>query len=160
MYRLNAENTANTKLQPFFVLQKFLDNKSLTRLSQLCKPILANIFHMLSLRRQNHFRWKASQHDLVFGDPKFSHMPLFTFFNNFTDLHSVACVNKMTRELLLPLLLTHNSIFHKKYVFFRFGLFLTHPIPHPVGVQLQMLSKFWLSRAQALLKKDHSAKPR
>jgi len=47
----------------------------------------------------------------------------------------------MTRELLLPLLLAHNSIFHKKYVFFRFGLFLTHPIPHPVGVQLQMLSK-------------------
>jgi len=68
-------------------------------------------------------------------------MPLFDFFDNFTDLRSVACVNKMTRELLLPLLLTHNSIFHKKYVFCRFGLFLTHPTPHPAGVQLQMLSK-------------------
>ena len=84
---------------PFFVLQKFLDNKSLVNLC-VCKPILANIFHIFSLRRQSYFWRKANPRELVFGDPKHSRLPLFNFFENFTDLLSVASVNKMTRELL------------------------------------------------------------
>ena len=112
-----------TKNQPipnsnqFFVLQSFLDDKTFTKPSQVSKTGLAKIFPTLVCRRQDHFRRKASQRDLIFGDPKFSFAPLFDFFDNFGDLCSVAGVNKMSHELLLPLLLSHNKIFHKKYVF-------------------------------------------
>ena len=121
---------------PWSVLLKFLDNKSLTSLCRLSKSVLANVFHSLPLRRQDHFGRKASQREVVFGDPKFSHLPLLNFFDNFKDLFALACVNKKTHELLLPLPLTHSQFFYKKYVL---GLHLAHPIP--VGGQLQMLSR-------------------
>ena len=65
---------------PFFLLQSFLDDKSFTKLCQISKSVLAKILPTLSCRRQNHFRRKASQRDLIFGDPKFSFAPLFDFF--------------------------------------------------------------------------------